>query len=111
MKYLHTTISHLDPWLALLSDPPYDEHSRTKTWNAAAISEFRKTTSEQYIASHTSFNALQMLIELDGEIVGARNYFLLPTGWVNIRLLISERARVGEIVDESSHGVDGENGC
>ena len=34
-----------------------------------------------------------MLIELNGEIVGAGNYSLLPTGWVNIGLLISERAR------------------
>jgi RimJ/RimL family protein N-acetyltransferase len=96
LKYIHTTISHLDPWLALLSDPtnhPHDEHSRTKVWDEAAISEFRKTTSEKYIASYTSFNALQMLIEKDGEIIGAGNYFLLPTGWVNIGLLISEKAR------------------
>jgi RimJ/RimL family protein N-acetyltransferase len=96
LKYIHTTVTHLDEWLVLVSDPannPYDETARTQIWDMTAIEEWKISTTQKYIDSQSKFNALNMLIQFNGQLVGGGNFFLLPTGEVNLGLMLTKDAR------------------
>lgn len=96
LRYVHTTLSNLDQWLEMLTTPsngPQDESWRSKDWKRAEIKKLKATTTQKYIDALTKFNALNMMIEVDGQPVGGANYGLLPTGGVNMGVILMENAR------------------
>ena len=96
LKYRHITLSHLDSWFPVFYNPlnhPYDENAHLKVWDEVSIAEWRSNASQKYTNERAKFIALQMLIELDGEIVGGGSYNVLPTGDVNCGIMLAENAR------------------
>lgn len=96
LKYTHITLSHLDDLFALVKDPansPYDDAAKATVWDDAAIEEWKTSVTKRYVNAQTDFDALNMFIELNDQIVGGINYFLLPSGEVNIGLKLNPSAR------------------
>ncbi|QKX61864.1 uncharacterized protein TRUGW13939_09020 [Talaromyces rugulosus] len=96
VRYSHMSLSCLDEWLAMYTNPanrPHDKVLRSKVWNEAEMKELRATTIEKHTTAQTKFDGLNIMVMVDGQLVGGGNYTLLSTGEVNIGLLFDESAR------------------
>lgn len=96
VKYVHMTLPRVDEWLDMVTNPanrPHDKTLRSKEWDQAAIEKLRATTIRKHTTALTKVHALIMILEVDGQFVGCGNYSLLPTGEVNMGMMLKESAR------------------
>jgi RimJ/RimL family protein N-acetyltransferase len=49
--------------------------------------------TKRYMDSETILGTLQIMIELDGQVIGGATYFLHPISEVNLGLMLSEKSR------------------
>ena len=99
LKYQHSTPKYFDARLAIDIDPEthaghqFDKQLKEQIWDEAAIAEFKARKVGQYTDALTKFNALQLLVELDGQIVGYAGFHTLPDGIVNLGMVLKRGAR------------------
>jgi RimJ/RimL family protein N-acetyltransferase len=94
VRYVHMQLSYLDEWLAMFTNPANRPHVKIlRVWDQAEMKELRATTIKKHTTTQTKFDGLNIMVMVDGQLVGGANYNLLPTGEVNIGLLFDESAR------------------
>lgn len=95
LKCLRATPSHFDVWLPIVMNPVNNElqDSAGKVWDEAANAEWRERVQKRYDDLNTKFNGLDILVELDGKIVGYGDIYEFAPGEASVGVVLNREAR------------------
>jgi RimJ/RimL family protein N-acetyltransferase len=79
----------------MVMDPLNNElqDSAGKLWDDAAKTEWRERVQKRYHELNTSFNGLDVLIELDGRLVGYGDIFEFASREASVGIVLNKEAR------------------
>ena len=99
-KFIRMIPSRHEQQIKILSNPlnhPFENPAdQAEVWDEAFIAGVNQRFDERYTLSKTAFQAIDILVELDGEIVGSGTVMEIPQvqkGLANIGLTLSPVAR------------------
>ncbi|KAF7943073.1 hypothetical protein EAE96_011016 [Botrytis aclada] len=95
VKFFRATPSHFDVWLpiAINADNNKLQDSKDQVWDEVAISKWKENMRNQYVKANTDFDCLKILVEVDGQVKGFGDIFVVRPGVANIGVVLNKEAR------------------
>jgi RimJ/RimL family protein N-acetyltransferase len=95
LKFFRATPPLFDLWLAIVMDPANNELQDTagKIWDDAAKREWRERSQKRYDDLNTAHNGLDILVELDGKLVGYGDMYESKPGEASVGIILNKDAR------------------
>lgn len=94
-KMFRATPSHFQVWVPLVTNPANNELQDTKDniWDSAAIEDWKRKAEKQYAEANIKFNVLEVLVELDGKVMGYGDIYTIREGVASIGIILDKSAR------------------
>lgn len=95
LKFFRATPALFDTWLPIVMDPVNNELQDTagKVWDDAAKTEWRERAQKRYDDLNTAFNGLDLLVELDGKLIGYGDIYESEPGEASVGVVLNKDAR------------------
>ncbi|KAM0161140.1 hypothetical protein ACHAPG_002619 [Botrytis cinerea] len=95
VRFFRATASHFDVWLPVATNADNNklQDSKDQVWDEVAISKWKDRMHDQYVKSNTDFHCLKVLIEVDGQVMGFGDIFVIRPGIANIGVVLNEEVR------------------
>ena len=95
LKFYRATPSHFELWLPIVINPANNElqDSAGKVWDESAKKEWLERSQMRYDDLNIAHNGLNILVELDGKVVGYGDIYEIKAGEASVGVVLNREAR------------------